>query len=344
MNYPKVAATIQETRELARAEYEKKTRGLFFTKDFQTRQEALMHDPLATVGERVMAWILRRSWGEMVLYAMKEDGEPAYQRDCVRDLGIGKKRVSEAISYYQKRGYLENHPKRLYPVVSPALVSPDPNCKKSGEYRTFLEEWKVTYSADFEEEEVLRSSLKKKVKVRLSHYTKWREQKRKAEASLLETARLLPRPVQRAVVSPFEADNLRHQRTPAQDPVDEGGVITAKEAEALLFKQIATMQKAYPDSPFAKIAIDPNAAWDVATVNRILRELGSHPDGRYDEQHLIGYLLHITAQSTGWGLGGSRKPSRDPASPTGPKSLGLLVTWAQDYARIAGRGGLGAKA
>jgi hypothetical protein len=287
-----------------------------------------------------MAWILRRSWGEMVLYAMKEDGEPAYQRDCVRELGIDKKRVSEAISYYQKRGYLENHPKRLYPVISPALSSPDPNCKKSGEYRTFLEEWKVTYSADFEEEEVLRSSLKKKVKVRLSHYKKWREQKRKAEASLLETARSLPRPDQRAAVSPFEADNLRHQKTPAQTAVDEGGVITAADAAALLFSQIDTMQKAFPDSPFAKPMIDSHNVGDVGLVHRILQELGSRVDGRYDEQHLIGYVIHITAQFKGWGLGGSRKASRDPASPTGPKSLGLLVNWAQDYARLTGRGGV----
>jgi len=341
MNSRKTRESIQQAREWARAEYETKTKGLLFTKDFQSRQEALMHDPLATVGERVMAWILRRSWGEYVLYAMKEDGEPAYQRDCARELGIDKKQVSNAVAYYQKRGYLENQPKKLYPVISPALSSPNPNCKKSQEFVTFLEEWKVTHSADFQEREVARSTIKRINKVILSEYKKSRELKRKAEASLLETAKTVPETGQRAAVSHFEADNLRHQKAPAQDPVDEGGVITVAEATSLVMTQIATMQKAFPESPFAKPVIDPRNMGDVGLVHRILHELGSRMDGRYDEQHLIGYILHITAQFKGWGLGGSRKSARDPASPTGPKSLGLLVNWAQDYVRLTGRGGYG---
>jgi hypothetical protein len=106
-------------------------------------------------------------------------------------------------------------------------------------------------------------------------------------------------------------------------------------------KQIDTMQKAYPDSPFAKPSIDPNNAGDVGLVNRILHELGERRDGRYDEQHIIGYLVHITAQFKGWGMGGSRKSARAPDTPSGPKSLGLLVNWAQDYVRLTGRGGYG---
>ena len=337
MNSSRAAAIIQQTRERARAEYEAKTKGRIFTKDFQTRQDALMHDPLATVGERVMAWILRRSWGEMVLYAMKEDGEPAYQRDCAKELGIDKKQVSNAVAYYQKRGYLEDRPKLLYPVISPVLGGPNPKAKKSQEFVTFFEEWKVTHSPDFEAREVARSTIKTINKVLMSHYKKWKEQKRKAAASLLETVQSISETGPRAKVSPFEADNLRHQKAPAQDPVDEV-VLTQQEAAAMIFERIETIQKAYPSTPFAKPAVDPNNAGDVGLVHRILHELGARKDGRYDEQHLIGYVIHITAQFKGWGLGGARKALRDPGSPTGPQSLGLLVNWAQDYARIAGRG------
>jgi hypothetical protein len=190
MNSKKVAETIQQEREWAKAEYEAKTKGLNFTKDFHTRQEALMRDPLATVGERVMAWILRRSWGEYRLYALKNDGEPAHQSDCARDLEIDKRRVSNAVAYYQKRGYLEKREKLLYPVISPVLASPPSDDEeKSGEYRTFLEEWKVAYSSDFEEEKVLRSRLKEIVKVRLSLYKKSKTPPKSAAASLLEIKR-----------------------------------------------------------------------------------------------------------------------------------------------------------
>jgi hypothetical protein len=189
MNSKKVAETIQQTREWARGEYETKTKGLIFTKDFQSRQEAVMGDRLATIGERVMAWILRRSWGEYVLYAIKDDGQPAFQVDCARELRVDKRRVAAAVDYYKSRGYLEVRGKLLYPVISPVLASPPPNDKKSGEYRTFLEQWKVAHSADFEELKVARSTVKRITKVLLSDYKKSRHPVESGAVSLLETDR-----------------------------------------------------------------------------------------------------------------------------------------------------------
>jgi len=340
MNSKKVAQTIQQAREWAKAEYDAKTKGLNFTKDFYTRQEALMSDPLATVGERAMAWILRRSWGEYRLYAIKEDGEPAHQSDCAKQLGIDKRRVSHAVAYYQKRGYLEKRGKLLYPAISPVLASPpSDDDKKSGEYRTFLEEWKVAYSSDFEEEKVLRSRLKEIIKVRLSLYKKSKTPAKSAGASLLEIKKSNSETGGRAVISPFEADNQRHQKAPANPPVDEVGVIPAPAAADLVFSEIARMQRVHPNTPFSTPAIDKNNPGDAALVRRILHELGPRQDGRFDEQHLVGYFVHISAQFKGFTLGGARKAARDPSSPTGPKSVALLVNWAQDYARIAGRGG-----
>jgi hypothetical protein len=338
MNSRKVAETIQQNREWARAEYETKTKGLIFTKDFQTRQEALMHDPLATVGERVMAWILRRSWGEYVLYAIKDDGEPAYQRDCARELKLDKKAVSHAVAYYQNRGYLENQPKKLYPVISPVLVGPPKKVVRSPDFLQFIENWKVAHSSDFQELEVARSTVERIRKVILSEYKKSRNQAKNANVSLLETEERKSETGKRAAVSPLEASNRRHQQVPAKIPVEEG-MQTKAQARAFLFDQILHMQNSYPQTPFAKPLISPEDTGDTGLVQRILDELGARHDGTYDEQHIVGYLLHVAAQFKGWGLGGSRKPSRDPESPTGPKSLGLLVNWARDYARIAGRGG-----
>jgi hypothetical protein len=338
MNSKKVAETIQQNREWARAEYETKTKGLIFTKDFQSRQEALMHDALATVGERVMAWILRRSWGEYVLYAIKDDGEPAYQRDCARELAIDKHVVSKAVSYLQRRGYLEDQPKKLYPVISPVLASPHPKNEKLSNWTTFYEDWKVVNSVNFQAYEVANSVTKNYWKVVRADYKKFRKAAKNADVSLLETKKTISETGKRAAVSPLEASNRRHQQAPAKDPVEEG-MQTKAQARAFLFDQILLMQKTYPETPFAKPLINPQEAADTGLVQRILDELGANRDGMYDEQHIVGYLLHVTAQFKGWGLGGSRKPSRDPESPTGPKSLGLLVNWARDYARIAGRGG-----
>ena len=173
--------------ELARAEYDKATRGLIFTKDFQTRQEALMHDPLATIGERVMAWVLRWSWGEFRLYAIKVDGQPAHQRDCAEQLKIDKRRVADAVGYLKSRGYLENRGKLLYPTISPVLASPPPIEEKSGEYRTFIESWKVAHSTDFDELEVARSTVKRITKVLLSDYKKSRAVGTNGGPSLIET-------------------------------------------------------------------------------------------------------------------------------------------------------------
>ena len=100
--------SLAQTREQARAEYDQATRGLLFTKDFQTRQEALMHDEMATIGERVMAWIVRRSWGECSLYALCENGEPAYQRDCVNDLGNTTRKPFPTPSATTKEGLPRN--------------------------------------------------------------------------------------------------------------------------------------------------------------------------------------------------------------------------------------------
>src|ERR1022692_3499921 len=157
-----------------RWDFEEATRDLKFTKDFNRALEATMRDRLATIGERVMAWCKRRSWGNYSLYCVKDNSEPAFQVDCAAELGVDKRRVSETMRYYAARGYLEirGPAKLLYPVISPRIVGPSDPEEKSEEYRTFL---------DFCE--VARSTVKHIREVQRSDYKQWRALRTKSGAN-----------------------------------------------------------------------------------------------------------------------------------------------------------------
>ena len=136
--------------------------------------EATMRDQLATIWQRVLAWIMLYSWGNYSFYAIKDDGTPRLQRDCAAELGISKFAVSKAVRYGITRGYLQKEIKILYPLTNPQLGA---NCKKvaySGNlWQLFIEEWKVANSCNFQEMEVARSTIKRIRKVVLSDYKKW---------------------------------------------------------------------------------------------------------------------------------------------------------------------------
>src|SRR5580700_60227 len=71
-----------------RWEFEEATRELKFTKDFNPSLEAVMRDSVATIVERILAWIKRRAWGNYHLYCVKDNGEPAFQVDCAAELNV----------------------------------------------------------------------------------------------------------------------------------------------------------------------------------------------------------------------------------------------------------------
>jgi hypothetical protein len=101
-------------------------------------------------------------------------------------------------------------------------------------------------------------------------------------------------------------------------------------AAAFLFAEIAQMQRAYPETGFATPPINPTDRNDQVLVNRILDALGAH-----DQDHLLGFVVHVAAKFKGFAWGGTKRTPRAPGSPTGPHSVVLLVNWAQDYARVA---------
>jgi hypothetical protein len=170
------------------AEFEAATKPPFkFTKYSNASLEAIMRDEMATIGQRFLAWLMRRSWGEYRLFAVQEDGvTPAIQRNCCADLGIDKTSLSRTVAYYEKRGYIRCEGKLLIPVLVPDLETKPSAVENSEGFATFLEEWKVANSADFDELKVARATLKRLNKVVLSDYKKWRASRNNAGASLLE--------------------------------------------------------------------------------------------------------------------------------------------------------------
>jgi hypothetical protein len=324
-------AQARQRRDEATAEYEEATRGLNFTKEFHGHNEAIMRDQMATHGERYLAWLRRRAWGEYSLYAIGMDGSPLLQEDAAKELGIDKRRISGVANYYESRGFLRREGKRQYPVISPVLGPSPENSSRSADFSAFLESWKVTHSSDFSELEVARSAVSRIRKVILSDYKKSREQASKAAGTLLEIARPIPDPPLAAVpvLSPFEQSNRRAQAAQAgKNPSDEGQVQSKDQARSFLFSEIARMQKAYPHTTFARPPIDPECEEHQRLVNLILKKLGQH-----DEEYLVGYVVWVAANFKGLGRNTRQRP---PGRSGGPEGLGLLVNWAEDYARIAG--------
>jgi hypothetical protein len=339
-------AQARERRSVATTEYEDATRGLSFTKDFNTAQEAVMRDPMATLGQRFLAWLKRNSWGEYSLFAIGPDGLPKFQVDCCRELGCDKSRLSHVVAYYEMRGYVRVEGKVLYPVISP-VFGPDPKkLRASATFLQFIEHWKVANASNFQEYEVARATYSRIRKVLFLDYKKWKAQQKKAAASLLEIAR--DQPVDPAGSEPLtplqESEQRRRARsTQPKTPSVDGGqqskdrAAAARRAADYLFSEIDRMQKDYPDSEFSKPRIDPKSPHHQQLVQLIMIALGNWED----EEYLVGYCMWIGAQFKGPGSG-ARSKSRAPGMSSGPKSLGLLLNWASDYARIASEGANGA--
>ena len=174
----------------ARAAFDEATRGITFTKDFNSAVEALIVDPLATYGQRFLAWLKRRSWGNYRLYAVTEDGDIATQADAERELGVDKRIISNLVRFYERRGYLYREGKAMYPVLSPQF---DPNFQKvtrSSDFLEFMESWKVTHSTDFQELEVARSTVERLRKVILSEYQKSQRARTNGVPTLYESGRV----------------------------------------------------------------------------------------------------------------------------------------------------------
>jgi hypothetical protein len=93
-----------------------------------------------------------------------------------------------------------------------------------------------------------------------------------------------------------------------------------------LFAEIRRMQLAYPDTSFAACLIDDENPEHQKLVSLILKKLGA-----YDQDYVTGYLVWVTSNFKGLGGSAQMRKARPPGQAGGPETLGLLVSWAEDY-------------
>lgn len=105
-----------------------------------------------------------------------------------------------------------------------------------------------------------------------------------------------------------------------------------RDAEAMLFEQIERMQTAYPHTDFSDEKIDRAKSGDRVTVRLILETVGA--------ENVPAFLVQCAMKFRGVGEGNAlgKKPARAPGSTHGPRSLGLIVYWARDYAKKLAEG------
>lgn len=334
-------AAIKQRRAEAGAAYEHATQDLRFTKEFWSHQEAIMRDRMETHGARFMAWLKRRAWGEFSLFAIRDDGWPATQQDAADELGIDKRIISNVARYYEARGFVHRAGRLLYPMISPSVGPPPEKVTRSSDFSSFLETWKVAHSTDFQALEVARSEVERIRKVMLSGYREWKKDRKAATngpVSLLEIAGEVPE--DRAgsnSLTPFQKEERRRRsverkRNEAQNGPVEGGKQSKAhqyaDARDFLCNEIVRMQKAYPNSGFAQPPFDPDNNPDHQNlIDLLIKRIG------IDQDRITGFVVNVAANFKGLGMGKFSR-ERPPGSPNGPHSLGLLVNWADDYARI----------
>jgi hypothetical protein len=106
-------------------------------------------------------------------------------------------------------------------------------------------------------------------------------------------------------------------------PELEGALL---EAEDLLFSQILHMQQAFKSADFSRERISRDNAADVLFVRRVLDIIRP--------ENMMFFLVHVAGKFKGLDKDGMAKaPSRAPGQPNGPRSLGLILYWAKDWAR-----------
>lgn len=224
---------------VARAEYEAATQGLYFAKDFRT-WDAVIQDRMATAGERVYAWIRRRSWGYYRLYCINEDGTPAFQRDCAKELGLNKSTVSHTVSYLEGRGYIRTQGKLMYPVLTPVLLDLEGVVKKLEESATFLQSfrhffanWKESHSTEYAELEVARSTIKRIRKVALSDYRRLRRSSTKPGPILIESSESKEERSPPPPLTPPPVESVHEEEEPPPSIVEPPTPPVAAEVQAV---------------------------------------------------------------------------------------------------------------
>lgn len=123
-------------------------------------------------------------------------------------------------------------------------------------------------------------------------------------------------------------------KPPKQLPAEPEAVCENDEerkALDLLFREVSAMQAAYKHTDFAREKVSRERKSDQVTLYKILKILGT--------ANVVPFLLYAASEFKGMDRNGLGKaPARPPGHPHGPRSLGLLVTWAERWRAERARG------
>jgi len=153
-------------------------------------------------------------------------------------------------------------------------------------------------------------------------------------ASLLLKTPVRKQKDQRAVPSPdrvsrhsgnhHPVDKLKDKYQPAPQLAKLSDL--ENQALILLFFETGRMQEAFPHTDFASERIDPKNKADQIWARRVLHTVGA--------ENMTGFILSVASKFKGLDRNSLGKlPSRAPGTDSGPRSLGLILAWAEDYAR-----------
>lgn len=153
-------------------------------------------------------------------------------------------------------------------------------------------------------------------------------------ASLLPETTTKEKKDQRAVRLPdgsSRRSRSHHTVDGAKDKYQHAGELPKlsdleNQALGLLFFETGRMQEAYPHTDFSSEKVDPQDKADQIWARRVMYEVGP--------ENMTSFILHVAGKFKGLDKNAVGKlPARAPGSPHGPRSLGLLLAWAQDYGR-----------
>lgn len=123
--------------------------------------QAIMLDDRHANTIRVLVWAILYSWRNGSWYAIDPaTGTPRFQRDCGNELGIKKRLLSKVVKLLVSWGYLIDHPKLLYPSISPKSTANEKVAKAGDLFTKFVENWKVAHPGDFLEYETAIADAK----------------------------------------------------------------------------------------------------------------------------------------------------------------------------------------
>jgi hypothetical protein len=143
-----------------------------FTMDFNSELEGAMGDCSASPRERVLAWIKRYAWGNFSEHAVERiGGKPLRQKDCARQLGLGRPEVSRAVAALVRGGLVKVEQDNLYPVRSPqSLKFKDSQDCDAGRWTQFFEEFTKSDPKTAEQYRALEKEFNQVKKVVMGRY------------------------------------------------------------------------------------------------------------------------------------------------------------------------------